>query len=627
MKARFTLTLFGLLAAAAPTWAGPEHIEGISDAGSLPGGAQETGGSGTLGRISGQLGGLSEFVGGDFEDMYVIFIKDPAGFAATTTIECDGVTTFDSRLYLFDMDGIGLLGNDNTAPPGSCMADGLSFGSTLLNAATDGSGAALTEPGLYLLAITVTPRAPFSMDGSIFGFKSDTEISGPDGPGGGDPIVSWEPALGACCISGKIGFECSIGTESDCYNQKGDYLGDGSTCEDSPCGPPTGACCIDGGECIVATFLDCNEQLLGEYLGDGTDCDPNPCAPPVGACCVSSGCLETTAADCKLMGGFYAGDGISCDSNPCGFFGPPGPGPLPGQYSIVLNGVSFASPPTGGCCLAGGTCMMLTAADCAAQAGEYRGDYSVCPDPGGPDACPVCVERTLIIKQGACPAPVNPNSNGVVPMLLVGEADFDVTSVDYSSLQLSLCEGGPSIAPHTIKVKDLNHPFDGDVTCDGPCACNSDQSSDGIDDLELKFKTNDLVKQLGLSYTDGVVVLELRGTLTDGSPFCARDCVTIMPPANVQQTNVSVQATIGDTFVQVAPLDLNVDSDGFASFSRSYYPGTNIKLTAPSHSEGWRFKHWLVNGVPQPLWQHGLEVAVSDNMTVRAIYHVRGGGS
>ncbi|MHC4991907.1 MAG: hypothetical protein ACYTGC_13100, partial [Planctomycetota bacterium] len=67
-----------------------------------------------------------------------------------------------------------------------------------------------------------------------------------------------------------------------------------------------------------------------------------------------------------------------------------------------------------------------------------------------PDQCVAPEEpRTLIIKQGACPAPVNPNSNGVVPMVLTGDVDFDVTQIDLASLELSRCDGaGGSVAPN-----------------------------------------------------------------------------------------------------------------------------------------------------------------------------------
>ena len=38
------------------------------------------------------------------------------------------------------------------------------------------------------------------------------------------------------------------------------------------------------------------------------------------------------------------------------------------------------------------------------------------------------------IKPGSDPNSINPNSNGVIPMLLVGTDDFDVTDVDVDTL-------------------------------------------------------------------------------------------------------------------------------------------------------------------------------------------------
>ena len=55
-------------------------------------------------------------------------------------------------------------------------------------------------------------------------------------------------------------------------------------------------------------------------------------------------------------------------------------------------------------------------------------------------------------------------------------------------------------------------------------------------------------------------------------------------------------SNVGDTFIEVTPLDLNIDSDGFTSFGRAYYPGTLLTVTAPPTSEGRRFVRWRVDG-------------------------------
>ena len=77
---------------------------------------------------------------------------------------------------------------------------------------------------------------------------------------------------------------------------------------------------------------------------------------------------------------------------------------------------------------------------------------------------------------------------------------------------------------------------------------------------------------------------------------------------------------MADTFVEVGPLDLNFDDDGFADFSRSYYSGTAMTLTAPPRSAGRRFVRWLVDGAPQPVGMRTIEVIVSEATTLKAVY-------
>ena len=227
-------------------------------------------------------------------------------------------------------------------------------------------------------------------------------------------------------------------------------------------------------------------------------------------------------------------------------------------------------------------------------------------------------EPSLIIKQGACPAPINPNGNGVVPMVLTGTEDFDVQQVQLDSLLLSRADDeGDSVAPlpNHIRFKDLNHPFLGE----GPCSCNENQSSDGITDLSLKFSVNEMVNQLGLTPGESVVV-SLSGELSDGSSFGASDCVVIMPPGDVQPGNAAIQANVSGAMIEIAQLDLNFDGDGFANFSRSYYEGSAVTMTAPLSASGRRFLRWQVGGVLQPLGMRTIELTVTDETTARALY-------
>ncbi len=229
----------------------------------------------------------------------------------------------------------------------------------------------------------------------------------------------------------------------------------------------------------------------------------------------------------------------------------------------------------------------------------------------------------LDIKPGSCPNPFNRHGHGVLPVALVGTAEFDPTEVDLSTLQLSRADGvGGSVAPnegppgpHSM-VKDAARLFDGE-----PCDCQN-HGPDGVDDLSMKFRTDELVEALELDALPGgsVVELVLAGSLLDGTAFVANDCIVILPPGDTSPANAHVESTLADTFVEVAPLDLNFDDDGFADFSRSYYGGTVMTLTAPAHSAGRRFVRWLVDTVPQPIGMRSIEVMVSKDTTLKAIY-------
>jgi len=225
--------------AATATARGPEWVEGANgtgDAGATPGSSQPTVGDGPVLRIGGTLtldpvanAGLNQL---DLEDVYIICITDPELFSATTQAIApagaglpDGsFAEFDSQLYLFDISGLGLLGNQSTG-----LVDDLGFDfATLLDQATDLTGQAIPEPGNYLLAITSFGQ-PTGEGQPIFSFASPTEISGPDGSGADDPLEQWFPMpIGACCIDD----ECLVLSEDDCLAAGGAYFGDGTVCAD-----------------------------------------------------------------------------------------------------------------------------------------------------------------------------------------------------------------------------------------------------------------------------------------------------------------------------------------------------------------------------------------------------------
>jgi hypothetical protein len=223
------------------------------------------------------------------------------------------------------------------------------------------------------------------------------------------------------------------------------------------------------------------------------------------------------------------------------------------------------------------------------------------------------LDQTLIIKQGAsqhppgnCPAPVNTHGQGVVKIVLVGDIGFAAETAVPGSLELRVCGEDPFIVPipHHLKIKDLNHPDD-TADCPDGCTCNPDQHSDGIDDLEMKFRQSEFLTILGL-LGDEVATVELTGVLADGTAFCARDCVIIVSPLG--DTNITIGTNAGETLMEMAPFDWNFDADGFTNFSRLYSEGTMVSVTAPLRSNGQPFLRWRIDGVEQPFGQRTIEI-------------------
>jgi hypothetical protein len=120
------------------------------------------------------------------------------------------------------------------------------------------------------------------------------------------------------------------------------------------------------------------------------------------------------------------------------------------------------------------------------------------------------------VRPGSDVNPVNPKSRGVIPVALLGEADFDVREVAVATLRF-----GPEAAPPTPK----------------PLAHFEDTNGDGITDLVAHFRT----QQTGIELTDAEACLAfetLAGVAYEGCdvvnafPRCGlgAELVLIVPP-------------------------------------------------------------------------------------------------
>lgn len=168
------------LALAPCAFAGPDWEEGASDAGSTLETAQTVDTTGSLNSISGKLRGPG-VLAGDYQDCFLIEVTDPLGFNISLTSTFGGPPGFDPMMFLFRVDD-----SPNGRVAKALLANNDKSADTLLPAlsreATDGSGAVLRTPGLYLIAISGFGSQPVNASGQrIFSqsFLQSGVIGGP----------------------------------------------------------------------------------------------------------------------------------------------------------------------------------------------------------------------------------------------------------------------------------------------------------------------------------------------------------------------------------------------------------------------------------------------------------------
>ncbi|MCC6963509.1 MAG: VCBS repeat-containing protein [candidate division Zixibacteria bacterium] len=156
------------------------------------------------------------------------------------------------------------------------------------------------------------------------------------------------------------------------------------------------------------------------------------------------------------------------------------------------------------------------------------------------------LQVNLDIKPGSCPNPLNTRANGpcaraedasetefalekpkpthpqpsraVLPVAILGTENFDVTSIVVSSLTL---EGVPALR---WGLEDVSSPV---VVGAEDCEC-TESGVDGLLDLTLKFDRSAVIEALGEVYDGDIIPVTVSGTLTDGRPLTATDCVLII---------------------------------------------------------------------------------------------------
>ena len=296
---------------------GPNIIEDDDDAANVPSEAKKakSGGGQILtlaGSLDGEGGGFAaRGAEGDYQDLWLIYIDNPAEFSAST-VPGSGSATFDSRLFLFRPDGRGLLyANDSQG----------TLQTFLGNEATTGD-LKLDKPGIYCLGIAGNPvEARTALNEPMFPPANGDQTAAPTAAGLSSPVTGWDPFVGGTGeyvirLNGVSGIPFACGEGGDCYRAN-----PGPGCNDLECCTIVGAMdpfCVDNVwdlqcanlarmkcvSCGAPDTGDCDTVHPTPFCADGECCsqvcavDPTCCYDAWDAGCVSIA-GETCTAPCN----------------------------------------------------------------------------------------------------------------------------------------------------------------------------------------------------------------------------------------------------------------------------------------------------------------------------------------
>ena len=171
--------------------------------------------------------------------------------------------------------------------------------------------------------------------------------------------------------------------------------------------------------------------------------------------------------------GVGTGDDVILSGSPSGII-------EPGDYEFVLNY----------------KLRNLTAGTHPASAEDAWGKFELLRP-----AVPVDID----IKPGSYPNAINNDGNGVIPVAILGNADFDVTLIAPEKVALE----GMAVKAVGKANKFLSH--------------YEDVNGDGFDDLVVQIEDADGV------FTEGTTEAILTGELYEGTPIEGSDEITIVP--------------------------------------------------------------------------------------------------
>lgn len=123
----------------------------------------------------------------------------------------------------------------------------------------------------------------------------------------------------------------------------------------------------------------------------------------------------------------------------------------------------------------------------------------------GFEVAPLVIDVEIDIKPGSDPNCFNNDGHDVIPVAILGSANFDVTDVD---------AGTVALAGLSVGVKGKSNKLMAHI---------EDVNGDGFDDLVVQ------IEDVDGTFTSGSGVATLMGNLFDGTPFQGSDEICVVP--------------------------------------------------------------------------------------------------
>lgn len=214
------------------------------------------------------------------------------------------------------------------------------------------------------------------------------------------------------------------------------------------------------------------------------------------------------------------------------------------------------------------------------------------------------------IKPGSCPNPLNRKSKGVLPVAICGTDEFDVTTIDPDTIQLTREGVEGYVEPLRWSYEDVATPYTGGEGC----GCH-ELNGDGYMDLSLKFSTLEVVDNLELVLVAGETIpLIVTGNLKeeyDGTAIEGQDCIWVLLSEDVGVTEIiSPTSGIVQTFTpevtvenfgtkkgKNVPVNMIIEKEGgIVEYDETVYINIDVGESMNVVFPDWTPDDWQVSG-------------------------------